>query len=68
MLSHHIGESASSKVMSGGMVPSSTALTDVFASLLWVIFVCDFTLPMCVRSLLWSLSLSSWSVSCRRSL
>ena len=64
-----IGGSASSKVMmSGKFSPSTTALAALSAVLLYSTSVCDFTFPICVLSCLWSLSFSSWFMSCRRSL
>ena len=63
-----IGESASSKVMSGKLSPSTTALAALSAVLLYSTSVRDLTFPICVLSCLWSLSFSSWFVSCRRSL
>ena len=63
-----IGGSASSKVMSGYLSPSTTDLAALSAVSLYSTSVCDLTFPMCVLSCLWSMSFSSWLVSCRRSL
>ena len=63
-----IGGSASSKMMSGSMSPSTTDLAALSADSLCSTSVCDLTLPICVMRCLWSLSFSSWFVSCRRSL
>ncbi len=63
-----IGGSASSKVMSGKSSPSTTALAAFSAVSLYYTSVCDLNFTICVLSCLWSLSFSSWLVSCRRSL
>jgi len=63
-----IGGSASSNVMSGVFLPSTTALAALSAVSLYSTSVCDLTSPMCVFSCLESLAFSSWFVSCRRSL
>ncbi len=54
-----MGGSTSSKVMSGGTSPSTTALAAVSAASLYNMFVCDLTLPMCVLSCFVSLARSS---------
>ena len=63
-----IGGSASSKVRSGCLSPSTTDLAALPAVSFYSTSVCDLTFPICVLSCFWSLSFSSWLVSCRRSL
>jgi hypothetical protein len=55
-------------MMSGEFSPSTAALAALSAVSLYSTSVCDLTFPMCVFRCLWSLSYSSWFVSCRRSL
>ena len=54
-----IGGSASSKVMSGCLSPSTTDLAALSAVSLYSTSLRDFTFPICVFSCLWSLSFSS---------
>ncbi len=63
-----IGGSASSKVMSGSVSPSTTDLAALSAVSLYSTSVCDLTFPICVLSCFSSLAFSSWFVRCKRSL